>query len=106
MEMILNLRLFKSDPEDSNSASIVPIAFSLIVGAGTMTTLISLKVEYDTINILIGVFFNLLFVYIVLKNFGWLEKVMGETGLNILHKVFGIVLLTVSTKIYKNHWML
>ena len=106
MEMILGLQFFKSDPEESKSASIVPLAFPLIAGAGTMTTLISLKAEYSTLNILIGVVVNLLFVYLVLKTCGWLEKKIGKAGFNVLRKVFGIVLLAISIKIFKNHLFL
>jgi len=103
MEMILGLQFFKSDPEESKSASVVPLAFPLIAGAGTMTTLISLKAEYSTMNILIGVVVNLIFVYIVLKTCGWLERKIGTAGFNILRKVFGIVLLSISIKLFKNH---
>ena len=103
MEMILGLQFFKSDPEESKTASVVPLAFPLIAGAGTMTTLVSLKAEYSTLNILVGVAVNLLFVYIVLKTCGWLEKKIGQAGFNILRKVFGIVLLSISIKIFKNH---
>ncbi|MEM9339492.1 MAG: MarC family protein [Bacteroidota bacterium] len=106
MEMVLGMQIFKSDPEESKSASIVPLAFPLIAGAGTMTTLLSLKVEYHTLNILIGVTVNLIFVYIVLKTCGWLEKKIGQAGFNVLRKVFGIVLLSISIKIFKNHLML
>lgn len=103
MEMILGLQFFKSDPEESKSASVVPLAFPLIAGAGTMTTLISLKAEYSTANVLVGIVVNLLFVYLVLKTSGWLERVIGKAGFNILRKVFGIVLLAISIKIFKNH---
>jgi len=103
MEMILGVQFFKADPEESKSASIVPLAFPLIAGAGTMTTLLSLKAEFSTANILVGVALNLLFVYIVLKTCGWLEKAIGKAGFNILRKVFGIVLLAISIKIFKNH---
>jgi len=103
MEMILGLQFFKADPEESRSASIVPLAFPLIAGAGTMTTLISLKAEYANSNILTGVVVNLLFVYLVLKTCGWLERKIGKAGFNILRKVFGIILLAISIKIFKNH---
>lgn len=103
MEMILGMQLFKSDPEESASASIVPLAFPLIAGAGTMTTLLSLKAEFSTANILVGVAVNLLFVYLVLKTSGWLERKIGKAGFNILRKVFGIVLLSIAIKIFKNH---
>jgi multiple antibiotic resistance protein len=104
MEMILGLQLFRNDPEETTSASIVPLAFPLIAGAGTMTTLISLKVEFSTVNILVGIVVNLLFVYLVLKTCGWLERKIGQAGFNILRKVFGIVLLSIAIKIFKNHW--
>ncbi|MBC6425507.1 MAG: MarC family protein [Ekhidna sp.] len=103
MEMVLGLQFFKADPEESKSASIVPLAFPLIAGAGTMTTLISLKAEYTNSNILIGVVVNLLFVYLVLKTCAWLERKIGKAGFNILRKVFGIILLAISIRIFKNH---
>lgn len=103
MEMILGVQFFHTDPEEAKSASIVPIAFPLIAGAGTMTTLISLKAEYTTVNILVGVFINLIFVYLVLKTCNWLERKIGKAGFNVLRKVFGIVLLSISIKIFKNH---
>lgn len=106
MEMVLGLQIFQSDPEESASASIVPLAFPLIAGAGTMTTLISLKAEYETKNILAGVLINLLLVYLVLKTSGWLEKIIGKGGFNILRKVFGIVLISIAIKIFKNHFVL
>ncbi|MBC6400844.1 MAG: MarC family protein [Ekhidna sp.] len=103
MEMVLGLQFFKADPEESKNASIVPLAFPLIAGAGTMTTLISLKAEYTNSNILIGVVVNLLFVYLVLKTCAWLERKIGKAGFNILRKVFGIILLAISIRIFKNH---
>ena len=103
MEMILGRQFFRSDPEEMKSASIVPLAFPLIAGAGTMTTLVSLKAEFSTYNILIGIVVNLIFVYVVLKTCGWLERKIGKAGFNILRKVFGIVLLAISIKIFKNH---
>ena len=103
MEMILGIQLFKNEQDDVSSASIVPLAFPLIAGAGTMTTLISLKAEYETANIFVGIFINLLFVYIVLKTSGWLEKKLGKAGFQILRKVFGIILLSIAIKIFKTH---
>lgn len=103
MEMILGRQFFKSDPEEMKSASIVPLAFPLIAGAGTMTTLLSLKAEFSTYNILVGIAVNLIFVYLVLKTCGWLEQKIGTAGFNILRKVFGIVLLAIAIKIFKNH---
>ncbi|MFY0687298.1 MAG: MarC family protein [Cyclobacteriaceae bacterium] len=107
MEMVLGMQFFKEDPADTGSStSIVPIAFPLIAGAGTMTTLLSLKAEYQTANILIGIVINLIFVYLVLKTSGWLEKKIGNAGFNVLRKVFGIILLSISIKMFKNHWII
>jgi multiple antibiotic resistance protein len=106
MEMILGIELFKPDPQgDASSSSIVPLAFPLIAGAGTMTTLISLRAEYAQANILIGIFLNLAFVYIVLKTSSWLERKLGAGGFNILRKVFGIILLAIAIKLFKNNIM-
>src|SRR5271156_5961656 len=82
MEMILGVKFFKEEMPET--ISIVPLAFPLIAGAGTMTTLLSLKSQYQTQNILVGIVLNTLFVYLVLKNVGWLERLFGKTGINIL----------------------
>jgi multiple antibiotic resistance protein len=101
MEMILGIKLFKE--EMSTTASIVPLAFPLIAGAGTMTTLLSLKSQYQTQNILVGIVLNTLFVYLVLKNVKWLEKLLGETGVNILRKAFGVILLAIAIKLFRSN---
>lgn len=103
MEMILGVEYFKSDAQDASTTSIVPLAFPLIAGAGTMTTLISLRAEYSQPNLLIGIFINLIFVYIVLKSSSWLEIKIGKAGFNILRKVFGIILLSIAIKLFKNN---
>ena len=101
MEMVLGINFFKEEiPE---TISIIPLAFPLIAGAGTMTTLLSLKAEYATINIVIGIFVNLLFVYAVLKNSQRIEKLFGPTGLHILRKAFGIILLAIAIKMFRNN---
>ncbi len=101
MEMVLGRNFFAADPSELESASIVPIAFPLIAGAGTMTSLLSLRAEYELLNILIGVVLNLVFVYIVLKSSSWLEKKVGPAGFSILRKVFGIILLSIAIKLFK-----
>lgn len=101
MEMILGINLFKEDVPES--VSIVPLAFPLIAGAGTMTTLLSLKSEYDTQNILVGIVLNMIFVYFVLKKVIWLERLFGKSGLNVLRKAFGIILLAIAIKLFKNN---
>lgn len=101
-EMILGIELFKPDPEASTtSASIVPIAFPLIAGAGTLTTILTLKSEYSQLNIAVGIIINLGIVYLVLKSTNWLERKLGKTGLDVLRRIFGIILLSIAIKIFK-----
>lgn len=101
MEMVLGLTIFKEEAPET--VSIVPLAFPLIAGAGTMTTLLSLKTEYHTQNILVGILLNILFVYFVLKNTNRLEKLFGKSGLNILRKAFGVILLAIAIKLFRNN---
>ncbi len=101
MEMVLGINFFKEEVPES--VSIVPLAFPLIAGAGTMTTLLSLKSEYATQNIIIGIIVNMIFVYIVLKNTARLEKLFGKAGLNVLRKAFGIILLAIAIKLFRNN---
>ena len=101
MEMVLGINFFKEDVPES--VSIVPLAFPLIAGAGTMTTLLSLRAEYEIQNILVGVIVNMVFVYIVLKNTIRIEKLIGHSGLNVLRKAFGIILLAIAVKLFRNN---
>ncbi len=103
MEMVLDRDFFKQDPEVGASASIVPLAFPLIAGAGTLTTILSIKTAYSQTNILVGIIVNLVFVYAVLKSSVWLERKLGKSGFNILRKVFGIILLSLSIKLIKEN---
>lgn len=103
LELILGIRLFKDDPENNGTGSIVPLAFPLISGAGTLTTILSLRAVYDVSNILIGIILNLIFVYIVLKSTGWLERKIGKSGFSVLRRVFGIILLAIAVKILKGN---
>jgi multiple antibiotic resistance protein len=102
MEMILGINVFKED-DVPQTVSIVPLAFPLIAGAGTMTTLLSLKSEYATQNIIIGIVLNMVFVYVVLKNTTRLERLFGESGLNVLRKAFGIILLAIAIKLFRTN---
>ena len=101
MEMILGIKVFKE--EVSSTASIVPLAFPLIAGAGTMTTLLSLKSQYQTQNIIVGIVLNTIVVYLVLKNVKYLEHLLGKTGLDILRKAFGIILLAIAIKLFRSN---
>lgn len=106
VEMILGIELFKPDPEASTtSASIVPIAFPLIAGAGTLTTILTLKAEFTQANIAVGIIINLAIVYAVLKSTNWLERKLGKTGLDVLRRIFGIILLSIAVKIFKTALM-
>jgi multiple antibiotic resistance protein len=98
MEMVLGVEFFKT--ETSKTASIVPIAFPLIAGAGSITTLISLRAEYNYLNIFIAVVLNMVVVFLVLTLTSWFEKILGETGLMILKKFFGIILLAIAIKLF------
>lgn len=98
LEMILGIRIYRD--EESSSASIVPIAFPLIAGAGTMTTLLSLKAQYQTVNILIAIVLNIIVVYLVLKSSAKIEKMLGKNGLGVIRKAFGVVLLAIAVKLF------
>jgi multiple antibiotic resistance protein len=103
MEMILGITLIKDDPEAKGSGSIVPLAFPLIAGAGTLTTILSLRAVYEETNVLIGILLNLVFVYMVLRSASWLERVIGNSGFAVLRRVFGVILLAIAVKIFKNN---
>ncbi len=99
LEMILGIRLYRNEDE-AKTASIVPIAFPLVAGAGTMTTLLSLKSQYHTINIIIAILLNIVLVYAVLKSSSKIEKMLGKSGLGIIRKVFGVILLAIAVKLF------
>jgi multiple antibiotic resistance protein len=98
LEMILGIRLYKED--NPSTASIVPIAFPLIAGAGTMTTILSLRAAYDKINIIIAIIINVIVVYGVLKSSGKIERLLGNNGLGVIRKIFGVILLAISVKLF------
>jgi multiple antibiotic resistance protein len=101
LEMILGIKLYKD--ELPATASVVPIAFPLIAGTGTMTTLLSLRSAYNVQTILVGIILNIILVYLVLKNLGFLEKLLGPGGINIVRKVFGIILLAIAIKLFRSN---
>lgn len=102
MEMILGIKI-SNDEDSPATVSIVPLAFPLIAGAGTMTTLLSLKSEYATPNILVAIILNTLFIYLVLKNTDRIAKLFGQQGLNVLRKAFGVILLAIAIKLFRNN---
>jgi multiple antibiotic resistance protein len=98
LEMILGIEIHKN--AEAKSPSIVPIAFPIIAGAGTLTTTLSLRAEYHDINIICGIILNTIFVYWVLKSANWIESKLGDGTLQVLQKVFGIILLAISIKLF------
>lgn len=102
LEMIMGVHLFR-DEVTGKTASIVPLAFPIIAGAGTMTSLISLKAEYAEINILLGIIINIVFIFIVLKLTKRIERLLGPGGIAILKKVFGIILLAIAVKLFTSN---
>ncbi|MEO6327548.1 MAG: MarC family protein [Ginsengibacter sp.] len=99
LEMVLGLEFFKND-KNAKSGSVVPIAFPLIAGSGTLTTIMSLKANYEDINILIGVLINCIVIYAVLKSLKWIERALGPNGLIVIRKFFGVILLAIAVKIF------
>jgi len=102
LEMILGIRLYKDTVPAT--ASIVPIAFPIIAGAGTLTTLLTLKADYRTENILVGIFLNVVIVYIVLKNTHLIEKAIGTGGIEVLRKIFGVIILALAVKLFQGNF--
>lgn len=102
LEMVLGIDIFRADP-DVPSGSIVPIAFPLIAGSGTLTTILSLKAIYDETTILLGIIPNLLFIYLVIQATTWIESKIGKSGLLAMRKTFGIILLAIAVKIFKGN---
>lgn len=98
IEMILGITMYKDD--EPETASIVPIAFPLIAGAGTMTSLLSLRAEYRVENIIVAVIINVVIVYLVLKSSKRIERFLGKNGLSIIRKVFGVILLAIAVKLF------
>jgi len=102
LEMVLGIKLNK-DGGSSTAASIVPVAFPLIAGTGTLTTLLSIRAEFKIENIIAGILINLLVVYLVIKNIKHMAKLLGPGGIEILRKVFGITLLAIAIKLFTNN---
>ena len=103
MEMVLGINLFKTQQDDSHAGNFVPIAFPLIAGSGTLTTIISLRSVYSVTEILIGILINLVIVFLVLQAMDWIEAKIGKTGLAAIKKFFGVILLAIAIKIFSTY---
>jgi multiple antibiotic resistance protein len=103
LEMILGITLYKQDEHTSMTASIFPLAFPLIAGPGSLTTLLSLRAEYRIENIIVAVVLNVIIIFIVLKTSARIERAIGQNGINIIRKVFGVVLLSIAVKLFAHN---
>lgn len=103
LEMILGITLYKQEEGTSMNASVFPLAFPLIAGPGSLTTLLSLKSEFQTENIIIAMVINVVVIYIVLKTSVRIERFIGQNGINIIRKVFGVVLLAIAVKLFTSN---
>lgn len=108
MEMVLGIEFFKPDNSGSGSksGSIVPIAFPMIAGSGTLTTVMSLQATYSPYNILIGILVNMVIVYVCLRSLGFLERLLGPSGIAVVRKFFGVILVAIAIKIFKENVVL
>ena len=103
LEMVLGHEFFKSDG-NPKSGSVVPIAFPLIAGSGTLTTIMSLKANYFDVNIFIGILINCIVIFLVLKSLKWVERVLGPNGMTVVRKFFGVILLAIAVKIFGSNF--
>jgi len=99
LEMVLGHEFFKPD-NNPKTGSVVPIAFPLIAGSGTLTTVMSLKANHQDVNILFGILINCVVIYVVLQSLRWIEKVLGPNGMLVIRKFFGVILLAIAVKIF------
>lgn len=103
LEMILGVSLYKEEETNARTISVFPVAFPLIAGPGSLTTLLSLRAEFETINILIAIIINLFFMFIVLKTSNKLGRFIGDNGILIVRKVFGVILLAIAVKLFASN---
>jgi len=103
LEMILGITLYKQEEDSNMSATVFPLAFPLIAGPGSLTTLLSLKSEFHTENIIIAVIVNVIFIYIVLKTSSKIEQIIGPNGIKITRKIFGVILLAIAVKLFTSN---
>ena len=103
LEMILGITLYKDEDNTTMTASVFPLAFPLIAGPGSLTTLLSIKSEFSTPNIIAAIIVNVFVIYIVLKTSGKIEKFIGKNGIQIIRKIFGVVLLAIAVKLFMSN---
>ncbi len=103
LEMILGITLFKDDGSSPDMASVFPLAFPMLAGPGTLTTLLSLRAEYAVENVIVAVIVNVIIIYIVLKTSGKLQRILGKNGISVIQKVFGVILLAIAVKLFTSN---
>lgn len=103
LEMILGITLYKQEEGSSLNATVFPLAFPLIAGPGSLTTLLSLRSEFHTENIILAVIINVLLIFIVLKTSAKIERLIGQNGINITRKIFGVILLAIAVKLFTSN---
>ncbi|HLT52655.1 MAG TPA: MarC family protein [Flavobacteriaceae bacterium] len=103
LEMILGITLYKQDEQNAVNATIFPLAFPLIAGPGSLTTLLSLRAEFKIENIIVAIILNVLIIFIVLKTSSKIERLIGQNGINIIRKVFGVILLAIAVKLFAHN---
>ena len=100
LEMILGITIFRNDDSNKLTATVFPLAFPLIAGPGSLTTILSIKAEFANENILLAIILNVILIYIVLRTSAIIEKLIGKNGINIIRKIFGVILLAISVKLF------
>ena len=100
LEMILGITIFRNDDSNKLTATVFPLAFPLIAGPGSLTTILSIKAEFANENILLAIILNVILIYIVLRTSAKIEKFIGKKGINIIRKIFGVILLAISVKLF------
>ncbi|WP_179339292.1 MarC family protein [Winogradskyella ludwigii] len=103
LEMVLGITLYKDDEHSAVTASVFPLAFPLMAGPGTLTTLLSLRAEFAIENIIVAVISNVIIIYVVLKTSSKIERIIGTNGINIIRKIFGVILLAIAVKLFAHN---
>lgn len=103
LEMILGITLFKDDGSSPDMASVFPLAFPMLAGPGTLTTLLSLRAEFAIENVIIAIILNVIVIYAVLKTSSKLQAILGKNGIGIIQKVFGVILLAIAVKLFTSN---
>ena len=103
LEMTLGISLYKEEETNPLTASVFPLAFPLIAGPGSLTSILSLRAEYDVLTIAIAIVINMVFMYVVLKTSAKIERMIGENGIRIIRKIFGVILLAIAVKLFASN---